>query len=271
MERILGVGLRICLPESGRSSGHLQRRHRSQRCHRSGKHHGRAESLPVLAFARSGSSSFDAFLVSPRNEFPLWAFLYWCLKCQHNKFALGLLIHFFPQKYVLLASRPQKLFRHSFIASYEVYDIRSGARTRLQPSPNILKKLIPPNFGDGGPPGPPPEFFNGRPGSPPPPLPLLYATWSPKGSSLVYVFSNNVFYRASPTAEDVPLSTSGEISPFLNSSSRWDYVARNCRLQTCKSELLLNHFCLRFEANLFNRLRLHVLSDFKRKPKIDSK
>ena len=129
----------------------------------------------------------------------------------------------FSQKYVLLASRPQKLFRHSFIAAYEVYDIRSGTRTRLQPSPNILKKLLPPNFGDGGPPGPPPEFFNGRPGSPPPPLPLLYATWSPKGSSLVYVFSNNVFYRASPTSDDVPLSTSGEISlHFLIAQAEWE-------------------------------------------------
>ena len=30
------------------------------------------------------------------------------------------------QNFVLLAIRPQKLFRHSFIALYDVYDIRSG-------------------------------------------------------------------------------------------------------------------------------------------------
>ena len=30
------------------------------------------------------------------------------------------------QQYVLLAIRPQKLFRHSFIAIYDVYNIRTG-------------------------------------------------------------------------------------------------------------------------------------------------
>ena len=70
--------------------------------------------------------------------------------------------------------------------------------------------MAPPNFGPDGGGGPPDDFFGGRPGGPPPPLPLLYAAWSPKGSSLVYVFSNNVFYRATPTSEDVALSTTGK-------------------------------------------------------------
>lgn len=135
------------------------------------------------------------------------------------------------QNYVLLASRPQKLFRHSFIALYEVYDIRAGTRIKLQPPPSLLKKLAPPNFGDGGPPGPPPEFFAGRPGSPPPPLPLLYAAWSPKGNSLVYVFSNNVFFRATPTSEDIPLSTSGERTLCVT-SGQGDRVVN---IRTCQS------------------------------------
>ena len=120
---------------------------------------------------------------------------------------------FAPQNYVLLAIRPQKLFRHSFIAIYDVYDIRSGVRTKLHPPLSVLQQLAPPgDFQDGGPPD---DFPGSRPGGPPPPLPLLYATWSPKGSSLVYVFSNNVFFRATPTSEDIPLSTSGNTSLLL--------------------------------------------------------
>ncbi len=54
MERIVGVGQRVRLPEPGRSVGHLQRRHRTERRHRAGQHHGGAQSLPVLALAGSG-------------------------------------------------------------------------------------------------------------------------------------------------------------------------------------------------------------------------
>jgi len=80
----------------------------------------------------------------------------------------------------------------------------------LSPSPSVLQKLAPPGF--GGPGGPPGGGPGGPPGGLPPQLPLTYATWSPKGNSLVYVFANNIYYRASPSAEDVPLSNSGQIS-----------------------------------------------------------
>ena len=143
---------------------------------------------------------------------------FWIKKVFHfppNRTCLFQIFVFFfaPQNYVLLAIRPQKLFRHSFIAIYDVYDIRSGVRTKLHPPLSVLQKLAPPgDFQDGGPPD---NFPGSRPGGPPPPLPLLYATWSPKGSSLVYVFSNNVFFRATPTSEDIPLSTSGNTSLLL--------------------------------------------------------
>lgn len=117
--------------------------------------------------------------------------------------------------YVMLAIRPQKLFRHSFIAMYDVYNVRTGERTRLQPS-----NLPPFDFGgadqapdDGGqrasgPQGPPPG--SPRPRGPPPQLPLMYATWSPTGHALAYVFANNIFFRESPTSPDVTLTTSGK-------------------------------------------------------------
>jgi hypothetical protein len=43
------------------------------------------------------------------------------------------------QNFVLLASRPQKLFRHSFIALYEVYDIRYVRPTFF--GVDVIKKL----------------------------------------------------------------------------------------------------------------------------------
>ena len=45
----------------------------------------------------------------------------------------------------------------------------------------------------------------------PPQLPLLYATWSPSGHSLAYVFSNNIFYRKTPESDDVAITTTGAI------------------------------------------------------------
>jgi len=77
----------------------------------------------------------------------------------------------------------------------------SGKRTPLSPSQAILQKLGPPV----GPPG-----SGGAPPNPPPQLPLNYASWSTSGSSLAYVFGNNVYYRSSPTSMDIPLSSSGK-------------------------------------------------------------
>ncbi len=124
-------------------------------------------------------------------------------------------------KYVLLAFRPQKLFRHSFIAAYDVYNVETGDRIKLQPSEATLRRLAPPG-GPGGPGGPPgggppqggPPGGGGGPGGGRPPpdfqLPLMLAQWAPTGSSLAYVFSNNIFYRATPEGTDVPITDSGE-------------------------------------------------------------
>ena len=128
------------------------------------------------------------------------------------------------QRYVLLALRPQRLFRHSFIAIYEVYNIRTGQKTSLQPDESTLAELRekqeqaglpggpprggPPGGGQGPPGGPGPAGGN----RPPPQLPLLYATWAPTGNALAFVFSNNVFYRNSPEDVDSIITVSGKTS-----------------------------------------------------------
>ena len=106
------------------------------------------------------------------------------------------------KKFVMLAIRPQKLFRHSFIAMYEIYNVATGERTPLQPSdPGNV-----PGFGDQG--QGPQQGGGGRPRRPQQ-LPLMYATWSPSGHSLAYVFANNIYYRATPSSPDFPVTESG--------------------------------------------------------------
>ena len=45
-----------------------------------------------------------------------------------------------------------RLFRHSFLAQYDLYNIATGRRTKLQPDLDELIKAL----GGGGPGGPPP-------------------------------------------------------------------------------------------------------------------
>ena len=130
------------------------------------------------------------------------------------------------QQYLLMAINPQKLFRHSFIAVYDVYNIRTGERIKLQPSRATLRAALgPPSQGPGG--GPPddgpPRGPGGPGGSGPPQFPLLYAAWSETGHSLAYVFSNNIFYRQSPESADVVITTTGIPGTVFNGVSDWVY------------------------------------------------
>lgn len=89
----------------------------------------------------------------------------------------------------------------------------------------MLRSLAPPGpqFGPGS--GPSPQGPGGPPGGGgrAQQLPLLYATWSPEGHSLAYVFSNNIFYRETPESEDVALTTSGIPGTVFNGVSDWVY------------------------------------------------
>lgn len=110
------------------------------------------------------------------------------------------------KKFVMLAIRPQKLFRHSFIAMYDIYNVATGERIPLQPKD--LPQGGAPGFGGDQGQGPQGGGGGGR-GRAPQQLPLMYATWSPTGHSLAYVFANNIYYRATPSSPDFPVTTSG--------------------------------------------------------------
>lgn len=106
------------------------------------------------------------------------------------------------------------LLLHS--AAYDIYEISTGERTKLQPPDSVLRKLRPQGGpggpgggGGGGPPPGPPGGGGGR--RPPPQLPLMFAEWAPTGSGIAYVFANNIYYRSSPKADDVTISESGKL------------------------------------------------------------
>ena len=73
--------------------------------------------------------------------------------------------------------------------------------------------------GGGPPPGPPPGSPGRGPGGPPQ-LPLMYAEWAPTGSGIAYVFSNNIFYRSTPTADDITITDTGQYIIFFKTSKK---------------------------------------------------
>ena len=107
------------------------------------------------------------------------------------------------------------MFRHSFLAQYDIYNIASGRRVKLQPDLDELIKAL----GGSGPGAPPPP----PPGQTPPQLPLELAMWGPQGASVAYVFGANIYYRDTPESQDIMVSTSGRPGVVFNGVADWVY------------------------------------------------
>merc|ERR1712106_309785 len=116
-------------------------------------------------------------------------------------------------KYVMLAFRPQRLFRHSFLAQYDLYNLANGQRIKLQPDLDKLLKQL----------GAGPNSPGLPPGRQPPQLPVEFAMWGPKGASLAYVFGANIYYRETPESLDVMVTTSGRPGVVFNGVADWVY------------------------------------------------
>ncbi|KAM9284676.1 LOW QUALITY PROTEIN: dipeptidyl peptidase 4 [Cariama cristata] len=95
------------------------------------------------------------------------------------------------QKFALLQYSYRKLWRHSYTASYHIYDFNSSS---------ILDDGLLPND-------------------------TQYISWSPVGHKtwLAYVWNNNVYIKASPTAEPVQITTNGEENKIFNGIPDWVY------------------------------------------------
>ncbi|KAF1609368.1 UNVERIFIED_CONTAM: Dipeptidyl peptidase 4, partial [Eudyptes robustus] len=93
------------------------------------------------------------------------------------------------QKFALLQYSYTKLWRHSYTASYHIYDFNSSS---------LLDDGLLPNN-------------------------TQYISWSPVGHKLAYVWNNNVYIKASPTANPVQITKNGEENKIFNGIPDWVY------------------------------------------------
>ncbi|XP_041057708.1 dipeptidyl peptidase 4 isoform X2 [Carcharodon carcharias] len=93
------------------------------------------------------------------------------------------------EKFVLLESNYSKLWRHSFTASYSIYDLNSR------------------------------EFVT----STSLPQEIQYIAWAPVGHALVYVWNNNIYFKTNPTSQVVNVTDNGEKNKIYNGIPDWIY------------------------------------------------
>ncbi|XP_048391079.1 dipeptidyl peptidase 4 isoform X2 [Stegostoma tigrinum] len=91
--------------------------------------------------------------------------------------------------YALLESNYSKLWRHSFTASYSIYDVKSRqfvANTTL-------------------------------------PQQIQYIAWAPVGHTLVYVWNYNIYLKTDPTSSSINITTNGKKNEIYNGIPDWIY------------------------------------------------
>ncbi|XP_062972548.1 dipeptidyl peptidase 4 [Elgaria multicarinata webbii] len=93
------------------------------------------------------------------------------------------------RKYALLRYRYQKVWRHSYNASYHMYDLDN----RTLVTENQLPKDI------------------------------QYISWSPVGHKLAYVWHNNVYVKVTPNSPSVQITNNGEENKIFNGLADWVY------------------------------------------------
>ncbi|KAK6483085.1 dipeptidyl peptidase 4-like [Huso huso] len=92
------------------------------------------------------------------------------------------------RKFVCLESNYSKLWRHSYTASYSIYDLDK-------------KDFVEANL----------------------PQEIQYIEWSPVGHKLAYVWKNNVYLKSVPSAQPVKVTNDGEENKIFNGIPDWVY------------------------------------------------
>uniref|UniRef100_A0A671YEU0 Dipeptidyl-peptidase 4 n=1 Tax=Sparus aurata TaxID=8175 RepID=A0A671YEU0_SPAAU len=91
-------------------------------------------------------------------------------------------------KYVAFMSNYSKLWRHSFTATYSLYDLETG-------------KFLTPDI----------------------PHEVQYFSWAPVGNKLAYVWNYNVYVKSAPESKPVQVTINGEYNVILNGIPDWVY------------------------------------------------
>lgn len=98
------------------------------------------------------------------------------------------------QQYLLVVHDYQKLYRHSYRASYTIINLSNNNRTVLQADETITG------------------------------LSFFLVEWAPQGNALVYVYKNNIFYKPSAESENVIAITNTSETQFIyNGIPDWVY------------------------------------------------
>uniref|UniRef100_A0AAX7VDS1 Dipeptidyl peptidase like 10 n=1 Tax=Astatotilapia calliptera TaxID=8154 RepID=A0AAX7VDS1_ASTCA len=95
-------------------------------------------------------------------------------------------------KYVLFAYDVKPVYRHSYMASYSIYNIHTREVWELDP----------------------PEVVNSV---------LQYAAWGVQGQQLIYIFENNIYYQSDVKSNSLRLTSSGKDGVIFNGIADWLY------------------------------------------------
>uniref|UniRef100_A0A8C9ZTK5 Dipeptidyl peptidase like 10 n=1 Tax=Sander lucioperca TaxID=283035 RepID=A0A8C9ZTK5_SANLU len=95
-------------------------------------------------------------------------------------------------KYVLFAYDVKQVYRHSYMASYSIYNIHTREVWELDP----------------------PEVVNSV---------LQYAAWGVQGQQLIYIFENNIYYQSDVKSNSLRLTSSGKEGIIFNGIADWLY------------------------------------------------
>ncbi|XP_072301344.1 inactive dipeptidyl peptidase 10-like isoform X2 [Eucyclogobius newberryi] len=95
-------------------------------------------------------------------------------------------------KYVLFAYDVKQVYRHSYMASYSIYNIQTREVWALDP----------------------PEVGNSV---------LQYAAWGVQGQQLMYIFENNIYYQSDVKSNSLRLTSSGKEGVIFNGIADWLY------------------------------------------------
>ncbi|XP_012705056.2 dipeptidyl peptidase 4 [Fundulus heteroclitus] len=93
------------------------------------------------------------------------------------------------RRYVAFMSNYNKVWRHSFTASYLLYDRQSDKDVTPADIPDVVQ----------------------------------YFAWAPAGNKLAYVWDNNVYLKTSPESPRVQITSNGEPNKILNGIPDWVY------------------------------------------------
>ncbi|XP_029461465.1 dipeptidyl peptidase 4 isoform X3 [Rhinatrema bivittatum] len=93
------------------------------------------------------------------------------------------------QQFILLQYNYEKLWRHSYTASYYIYNINTSELMTENPVPNNIQ----------------------------------YITWSPVGHKLAYVWKNNIYIKEVPNGENINITSNGEENKIFNGVPDWVY------------------------------------------------